>query len=186
MKLNRYILELIKEFHTKILGGVKMSNINEEKKFNLPVDEKESEFNFLTHTNHWYGGYLRAWSRVSERADRYARARNLGDDWFPRRLVGSTHRALGLALRVFDINTNRGWVNGSIEYRNHQWNRLLNKYNNALARVILTLVLARGRNIQLKKCLNEDFPLIACVESLRLHSHYYLTRIFQTQQHPQK
>ncbi len=114
-----------------------MSNLNEEKKFNLPVDEKDSEFNFLTRSHYWYGGYSNAWNRVSERAHRYAIASDLGDEWFPRRLVGRTHRTLGLELRVFEINTNRGWVNGSIEYRHHQFNRLLNKYNNALVRVIL-------------------------------------------------
>ncbi len=122
-----------------------MSNHNEEKKFHLPVDEKESSLNFLTHSNYWYGGYLSAWNRVSDRALRYAHEKEVGDEWFSRRLLGRTHRALGLALRVFDINTNRGWVNGSVEYRNHQWNRLLNKYNNALVRVILTLMVARGR-----------------------------------------
>jgi hypothetical protein len=122
-----------------------MSNHNEEKKFYLPVDEKESAHNFLTKSNLWYGGYIRAWKRVSDRAFRYALYNAMNDEWFRNRLSGSTHDSLGLALRVFDINISRGWVNGSNDYRNHHWNRLLNKYNNALARVILTLVVARGR-----------------------------------------
>jgi len=122
-----------------------MSNHNEEKKLCLPVDEKESVHNFLTLSNYWYGGYIRAWKKVSDRAFRYALYNAMNDEWFRHRLSGSTHDSLGLALRVFDINISRGWVNGSNDYRNHHWNRLLNKYNNALARVILTLVVARGR-----------------------------------------
>ena len=123
-----------------------MSNYNEEKKFYLPVDEKESAHNYLTTSNYWYGGYADAWRKVSDRAFRYALYNTINDAWFGNRLSGNTHDALGLALRVFPIDTSRGWVNGSVAFRNLQWNSLLNKYNNALVRVLLTLMIARGRD----------------------------------------
>ena len=122
------------------------SNHDEEMKFHLPVDEPDSDDNHLTHYNCWQAGdYLDAWEKVSDRALKYIRWYNESDLWFDNRLYGITHTALGLALRVFDIDISRGWVNSSIAYCNHQWNRLLSKYNNALTRVIMTRVRARGR-----------------------------------------
>jgi hypothetical protein len=122
-----------------------MSNHNEEKKCYLPVDEKDSPLNYLTRSNLWYGGYPRAWKRVSDRAYRYALYNAVNDEWFRNRLNGSTHDALGIALRVFEINISKGYVNRSIDLLKHQWNTLLNMYNNALVRKLLTLVVARGR-----------------------------------------
>ncbi len=133
----------MKKFHLQNLGDSEMSTYNEEKKFYLPVDEKESSLNFLAHSP--LTNSLSAWNEVSDRALRYAHEGGVNDEWFSRRLSGETHNALGLTLRVFDINIRRGWVNSSDDYRDHQWNRLLRKYNNALVRVILSLAIARGR-----------------------------------------
>ena len=123
-----------------------MSNNLEEKKFYLPIEEKDSEYNYLTRSV--YEGtdaYEYAWKEVSNRAFRYALYNAVNDEWFSNELKGDVHDSLGIALRIFHINISRGWVTSYTSLRNFHWNGLLNKYNNALVRVMLSYSVARGR-----------------------------------------
>ena len=124
-----------------------MSNNLEEKKFYLPIEEKDSAHNYLTKSDYWWtGAYVNAWKKVSDRTFRYALNNAVNDGWFSTRLSGDIHDSLGIALRIFPINTSRGWVSSCTSFRNLHWNGLLNKYNNALVRVMLSYSVARRRN----------------------------------------
>jgi hypothetical protein len=123
-----------------------MSHNLEEKKLYLPIEEKDSEHNYLTRSV--YGetdAYEYAWKEVSNRAFRYALHNVVNDEWFSNELDGDVHDSLGIALRIFHINTSRGWVSSYISLCNLHWNGLLNKYNNALVRVMKSYSVARGR-----------------------------------------
>ena len=120
-----------------------MSHNLEEKKFSLPIEEKDSAHNYLTRSDYWgTGAYDRAWKKVSDRAYRYALYHPVNDAWFTYTLDSNIHNTLGLALRIFPIDISRGWVSSCTSFRNLHWNGLLNKYNNALVRILLSYAIA--------------------------------------------